>query len=145
MQSARLRGISCRRMIDAIDTTRIPRRKPSNAAPNVDVEQESFVARTPQGRAVCNRAPAERSTKPLEIEEMWRSLFIAVGLYAVLLGVECLLIDKAVLARRENAAPGSEQKVGRSREYSPPEWAPWSLMSCGAITVLYSINLKRGG
>lgn len=76
---------------------------------------------------------------------MWRSLFIAVGLYAVLLGVECLLIDKAILARRENAAPGMEQKVGRNREYSPPDWAPWSLMSCGAITVLYSFNLKRGG
>lgn len=76
---------------------------------------------------------------------MWRSLFIAIGLYAVLLGVECLLIDKAILARRENAAPGAEQKVGRNREYAPPDWAPWSLMSTGAITVLYSINLKRGG
>jgi len=76
---------------------------------------------------------------------MWRSLFIAVGLYAVLLGVECLVIDKAILARRENAAAGAEQKVGRNREFIPPEWAPWSLMSCGAITVLYSINLKRGG
>lgn len=76
---------------------------------------------------------------------MWRSLFIAVGLYAVLLGVECLVIDKAILARRENAAPGSEQKVGRSREFTPADWAPWSLMLCGAITVLYSINLRRGG
>lgn len=76
---------------------------------------------------------------------MWRSLFIAVGLYAVLLGVECLVIDKAILARRESAAPGSEQKVGRSREFTPADWAPWSLMSCGAITVLYSINLRRGG
>lgn len=77
---------------------------------------------------------------------MWRALFVAVGLYAVLLGVECLLIDKAVLARRENAAPGMEQKVGRNREYSPPDWAPWSLMSTGAVTVLYSFTLpKRGG
>lgn len=76
---------------------------------------------------------------------MWRSLFVAVGLYAVLLGVECLVIDKAVLARRENAAPGSEQKVGRNREYDPPDFAPWSLMSTGAVTVLWSITLKRGG
>ncbi|MBL9093284.1 MAG: hypothetical protein JNL96_18860 [Planctomycetaceae bacterium] len=76
---------------------------------------------------------------------MWRSLFIALGISAVILGVECLLIEKAVLARREAPAAGMEQKVGRNREIIPPDWAPWSLMSTGAVTVLYSFTLRRGG
>ncbi len=76
---------------------------------------------------------------------MWRSLFIAVGISAVLLGVECLLIDKAVLARREAPAPGMQESVGRNREIVPPDWAPWSLMSTGAVTVLYSFSLPRRG
>jgi hypothetical protein len=77
---------------------------------------------------------------------MWRSLFVALGLSAVILGLECLVIDKAVLARREQPAPGIDVKtptVGRSREVIPPDWAPWSLMSTGAVVVLYSFTLPR--
>jgi hypothetical protein len=80
---------------------------------------------------------------------MWRSLFVALGISSVILGLECLVIDKAVLARREDPAAGILTKegkpasIGRSREVIPPDWAPWSLMSTGAVVVLYSFTLPR--
>jgi len=82
---------------------------------------------------------------------MWRSLFVALGLSSVILGLECLVIDKAVLARREEPAAGLLNKegttpaIGRNREVIPPDWAPWSLMSTGAVVVLYSFTLPRKG
>lgn len=76
---------------------------------------------------------------------MWRALFISLGIYAVILGVECLLIERAVLAKRE--APNANQQAAvANRDFIPPDWAPWSLMSTGAVTMLYSVTLpKRGG
>lgn len=80
---------------------------------------------------------------------MWRSLFVALGISSVILGVECLLIDKAVLAQRDPpsstlmAKEGGAPAVARKREIVPPEWAPWSLMSTGAVVVLYSFTLPR--
>jgi hypothetical protein len=77
---------------------------------------------------------------------MWRSLFLALGISAVILGVECLAIDKATLAKRDQPAPGQPPAVQKSRDIVPPDWAPWSLLSTGAVTMLYSFTLpKRGG
>lgn len=76
---------------------------------------------------------------------MWRSMFAALGLYAVLVGVECLVVEKAVLARHESPAAGAKADVGRNREFIPPDWAPWSLMSVGAVTMLYSVTLPKRG
>lgn len=68
---------------------------------------------------------------------MFRSLFLALGVYSFLLGVEALAIDRAVLKKPESS-PAAQQKV-----VVPPEWAPWSLMSSGAVVVLYSFVLPR--
>ncbi len=68
---------------------------------------------------------------------MWRSLFLAVGAYCCLLGVEALGLEKAVLKRPE-ATSGSALK-----EIVPPEWAPWSLMASGAVVVLYSFTIPK--
>lgn len=65
---------------------------------------------------------------------MWRALFLAVGIYAVILGVECLLIDKAILASVEGQPRG---------EFAPPDWVSWSLLSAGAVTMLYSFTIPR--
>jgi hypothetical protein len=69
---------------------------------------------------------------------MWRSFFLALGLCSCLLGAECLVIDKAVLVERktETAAP-------TRREIKPAEWAPWSLLSGGAVVMLYSFTLPK--
>ena len=31
------------------------------------------------------------------------------------------------------------------REVKPAEWAPWSLLSVGAVVILYSLTLNRQG
>jgi hypothetical protein len=74
---------------------------------------------------------------------MWRSLFIGLGISAVIIGVECLGVEKAVLHSRETKAPGLLPIVQRegAREISPPDWAPWSLLSAGTVTMLYSFTL----
>ena len=76
---------------------------------------------------------------------MWRSLVIALGITCVLLGVECLLIDKAILNARPTTSGGmlGSMEVGSRKEIVPPEWAPWSLISAGAVTVIYSFTLPK--
>jgi hypothetical protein len=74
---------------------------------------------------------------------MLRAFFLAIGMSAFVLGLECLVIDKAVLAPSgDNAASAVAQQVAPSvREVTPPEWAPWSLLSGGAVVMLYSFTL----
>lgn len=70
---------------------------------------------------------------------MWRSLFLALGAYTCLLGVEALAIEKAVLKKPTDGRP---PLIAR-QEISPPDWAPWSLMATGAVVVLYSFTIPR--
>ena len=60
---------------------------------------------------------------------MWKGFFLASGLFTLILGVEAFLIDRAVLT-----AGG---------DVIPPEWAPWSLMSAGAVIILYSFTIPK--
>ena len=73
---------------------------------------------------------------------MWRALFIALGFYCCLLGVECLLLEKAVLANHKTTAPGAGL-TARQRDLVPPDWAPWSLLSAGAVTMLYTFTIPK--
>jgi hypothetical protein len=70
---------------------------------------------------------------------MVRSFFLAIGLYAFILGLECLVIDKAVLHARGDGV--AQQAVKSFREFTPQDWAPWSLLSVGAVVMLYSFTL----
>ncbi len=70
---------------------------------------------------------------------MIRSLFLALGLYCFLIGAESLVIEKAVLVTGSDTAAGSI--APHYREISPPDWAPWSLMSVGAVVILYTFTL----
>lgn len=81
---------------------------------------------------------------------MWRSFFLAVGLTAVFLGVECLGVEKMKLKLRQPSTPGTPAslwreatppKPGPQRTFTPPGWAPWSLMSAGAVVCLYSFTI----
>jgi len=77
---------------------------------------------------------------------MWRALFVALGFYCIVVGIECLLIDKAVWSERiKDTNTFTRTFQPNERELVPPDWAPWSLMSTGAVTMLYSFTLKRGG
>ena len=70
---------------------------------------------------------------------MWRSLFLALGAYTCLLGVEALAVEKAVLKQPESGQP----RTFLEDEIVPPEWAPWSLMASGAVVALYSFTIPR--
>lgn len=70
---------------------------------------------------------------------MFRSLFLALGAYTCLLGVEALAVEKAVLKQ-----PADGQKAFfEQTEIVPPEWAPWSLMGAGSVVVLYSFTIPK--
>lgn len=68
---------------------------------------------------------------------MWRSLFLALGAYCCLLGVEALAIERAVL-KAETTGTTSARK-----EIVPPDWAPWSLLAGGAVVMLYSFSIPK--
>jgi len=70
---------------------------------------------------------------------MFRSLFLALGAYSCLLGVEALALEKAVLKK---PVPGQPRQY-TEEDLVPPEWAPWSLMGAGAVVVLYSFTIPR--
>ena len=76
---------------------------------------------------------------------MLRSFFLALGISALLLGVECLVIEKAELQGEDSAtmAGFARRAVSSYREVEPPEWAPWSLMSAGAVVILYTITIPK--
>jgi len=80
---------------------------------------------------------------------MMRCFFVAMGIFLCVLGSQCLIIEKFILKARtpiEASAVDwmdSEPKLGPQRELDPPEWAPWTLMSTGAIVCLYSYTLPK--
>lgn len=84
---------------------------------------------------------------------MWRTFFGAIGAALLILGGECLVVEKAVFAKSAQAAPAVMSpfddpvapKPPANRELRPPEWAPWSLLSAGAVIILYTFTLRRGG
>ena len=79
---------------------------------------------------------------------MWRALFLSVGIFLILLGLQCLVLQQITLkAREEPAAPSSPFEsaptVGPHVKFNPPPWAPWSLMASGAVVCLYSFSVPK--
>jgi hypothetical protein len=70
---------------------------------------------------------------------MWRAFFLALGFSLLLVGAECLVVDDFILANR--AAAASDGRA--ARDIKPPDWAPWSLLSAGAVTMLYSFTIPQ--
>jgi hypothetical protein len=78
---------------------------------------------------------------------MWRAFFMAMGIAGCIFGAECLVTDRFIMAG-EGRPAGSNAffpAPARKREFVPPEWAPWSLLSVGAISILYSLALPKPG
>jgi hypothetical protein len=67
---------------------------------------------------------------------MWRSLFLAVGIFLLVLGLESMAIDQATVTNPSDEGPSSVT-------YNPPDWVPWTLVSAGAVTILYSYTLPQ--
>ena len=77
---------------------------------------------------------------------MWRSFFLAIGVFLMILGVECLGVETVNLRKREppqrSALPwDNTPKLGPNKKLIPPPWAPWSLLSTGAVVCLYSFTI----
>lgn len=65
---------------------------------------------------------------------MWKSFMLAAGIFACVLGVEMLVVDSAVITSIDGS--------GQARSVTAPDWAPWTLISLGAVTVLHFGNLR---
>lgn len=86
---------------------------------------------------------------------MLRSTFFAVGLFVALTGGSFLMVDKIIFKpeAEETRYPGMRAMMGmmpfreaQKREFDPPDWAAFSLISVGSVTMLYAVALpKKGG
>lgn len=84
---------------------------------------------------------------------MWRAFFLAVGISLVIIGGQCLVVERVVLARGTDASAvqnneyifGAQNSATRSggKDIIPPDWAPWSLMAAGAVVMIYSFTVPR--
>lgn len=77
---------------------------------------------------------------------MWRSLFIALGVMAIILGLETLMIDSANLYSKSGTTavdfldPSGAPSAGTS-VWKPKEWFPWAVLAFGTVTVIYSFTI----
>lgn len=86
---------------------------------------------------------------------MWRSFFMAGGVALCILGAECMVVDRFVLAdsvtksapymttEEYTAWDADLPTTAKRRVLVPPEWAPWGLLSAGVMVVLYSTSFPK--
>ena len=79
---------------------------------------------------------------------MWRSIFIAVGIMGIIIGLECLLIDSANFYSAADTEAGAfinpvAVPTSNVNQWRPKEWFPWVILTAGGITVLYAITLPK--
>ena len=76
---------------------------------------------------------------------MWRPFFLALGIYSVMLGLECMVVDRAVMAQTEEhgVKAVAQRMAPKVRQVVPPDWAPWSLLSGGAVVILYTFTIPE--
>jgi hypothetical protein len=76
---------------------------------------------------------------------------MALGIMAVIVGAESLLIDSASLYSSSETQPSSFMNPGMApsrgiRVWTPGEAFPWVLLAVGGVVILYAITLpKRWG
>jgi hypothetical protein len=71
---------------------------------------------------------------------MMRALFLGLGLFVMVLGLEAMAIDSATVTNpQDTAAAGGSSTV----TFTPADWVPWTLVSAGAVTILYSYTLPQ--
>lgn len=81
---------------------------------------------------------------------MMRATFFAIGLFIALWGAGFLVVDKLVLSMEsESSAQGGFRGLfggvtpARKKVIDPPDWAAFSLMSVGTVTMLYAVALPK--
>jgi hypothetical protein len=92
---------------------------------------------------------------------MWRAFFLAIAITFCLLGAECLIVERATLARPGQADAAASLDYGSldygdpltmpvstmplQRTVEPADWHPWTLLALGAVTMLYALTMRKGG
>ncbi|MDB5384571.1 MAG: hypothetical protein JWM11_217 [Planctomycetaceae bacterium] len=81
---------------------------------------------------------------------MLRASFFAGGMFVIMLGFSTMFVDKIVLNSKEDPRydpnfRGFYTTVNENRQhvFDPPDWAGFSLLSVGGITILYALALPR--
>jgi hypothetical protein len=109
---------------------------------------------------IATRSDSLKANKGLRIlirpSTMWRAFFSAVGIVLIIVGIECLLIDSAVLVAGvidDPTIPAVQQggslfgaavpNSSGDRVFRPSDWFPWSMVATGAIVLLYSISIRQ--
>ncbi len=87
-----------------------------------------------------------------KVSDMLRSIFFSTGLFVVFWGITLLFVDQVTLtAKVEESEQQKNQEVrgmissnsNNQKVINPPEWAAFSLMSVGAVTMLYAVALPK--
>lgn len=65
---------------------------------------------------------------------------------AVIFGLECLVIDSAVLYDGSQASAAefinpTGVPSDSVKEWRPDDWMPWAILAFGVITILYSFSI----
>jgi len=81
---------------------------------------------------------------------MLRAACFSAGLFVGMLGLSFLVVDKLVMFPPEERDPGirgmlTRQVVNKESRpiIDPPDWAAFTLLSIGSVTMLYSVALPR--
>ena len=83
---------------------------------------------------------------------MWRAIFFASGLFVAMWGGTFLMVDEMVLVAKAEPEPQRTEEFrglfmsknsDDKKVFNPPEWAAFTLMSVGTVTMLYSIALPK--
>ena len=81
---------------------------------------------------------------------MLRHACFSAGLFVGLWGLAFLALDKLVMHQPEERDPGirgmlAKQIVDRESRpvVDPPEWAAFTLLSIGSVTMLYAVALPK--
>jgi hypothetical protein len=78
---------------------------------------------------------------------MWRAFFMGIGVFALVFGAECLVTDRFILATEVKPPANQLAFISqpKKKEFVPPEWAPYTFLSLGTISILYSLTLPKLG
>lgn len=78
---------------------------------------------------------------------MWRAMFLSVGIFLILLGIQCLGVQQFTLKAHDDPivqdSSSDAPTVGPQKKINPKPWAPWSLMGSGTIVCLYSFTIPK--
>ncbi len=79
---------------------------------------------------------------------MWRAIFIALGLMAVIIGLESMFIESASFyslkgVKESSMANPMTDASASLLSWQPEDWFPWTVLSSGLIVIIYAFTLPK--